>query len=107
MTWTLIALLAIGVLTILWSASRLAAEAARRASHTACERAGVQLLDQTVMLTKMTLRRDRHGRLRILRRYSFDYSRQGMDRARGTLALLGNELQWISEPEATRSDGSL
>ena len=107
MTLTLFALLAIGALTILWSASRLAAEAARRASHTACERAGVQLLDQTVMLTKMTLRRDSLGRLRILRRYSFDYSRQGVDRARGTLALMGNELQWISQPEATKSEGPL
>ncbi len=100
MTLTLIALLLIGALTLLWSASTVASEYARRAGRAACERAGVQLLDQTVMLTKMSLRRDSQGRLRILRRYSFDYSREGSDRARGTLALLGTELQWISQPEA-------
>jgi hypothetical protein len=100
MTSTLVALLAIGAFSLFWSASRLAAETARRAGRLACERAGVQLLDQTVMLSGVSLRRDRRGRLRVLRRYSFDYSREGSDRERGALALLGNELQWISEPGA-------
>jgi hypothetical protein len=104
MTTTLIALLAIGALSLLWSASRLAAETARHAGRQACERAGVQLLDQTVMLTRVSLRRDSRGRLRVLRAYSFDYSRHGSDRARGTLALLGTELQWISEPQSAGPD---
>lgn len=98
MTLTLIALLLIGAFALLWSASRLAAEIARNAGRLACQRAGVQLLDQTVMLSRVALRRDSHGRLRVLRHYSFDYSRTGSDRSRGTLALLGNELQWISDP---------
>ncbi len=100
MTGTLVALLLIGAFTLFWSASRLAAERARQAGRAACERAGVQLLDQTVMLNRLSLRRDGRGQLRVLRQYSFDYSRDGIDRARGTLALLGDELQWISQPEA-------
>ncbi len=104
MTLTLIALLLIGALTLLWSASSQAAEIARRAGRHACERAGVQLLDQTVMLVSIALRRDSRGRLRVLRRYSFDYSSEGSDRARGQLALLGSELQWISEPANHRSE---
>lgn len=99
MTLTLIALLLVAAVTLLWSASRGAAETARRLGRSACERAGVQLLDQTVVLAGIQLRRDRHGRLRILRRYRFDYSRDGSDRQHGSLALLGDELQWISEPE--------
>ncbi len=98
MTGTLVALLLIGAFSLFWSASRLAAERARQAGRLACERAGVQLLDQTVMLSRLSLRRDSHGRVRLLRQYSFDYSRDGIDRARGTLALLGDELQWISQP---------
>jgi len=105
MTLTLIALLGIGVLSLLWSASRIAADVARRAGRLACQRAGVQLLDETVSLSHISFRRDRNGRLRLLRRYSFDYSRHGSDRARGQLALLGTELQWISEPESAPSDG--
>jgi hypothetical protein len=51
-----------------------------------------------VMLTRLGLRRDGDGRLRVLRHYRFDYSLQGDDRQHGSLAMLGRELQWISTP---------
>lgn len=100
MTLTLIALILIAAITLGWSASRLAADTARRAGRHACERAGVQLLDQTVVLSRLGLRRDAQGRLRVLRQYNFDYSRNGSDRSRGTIGLLGSQLQWISDPRA-------
>lgn len=99
MNLTLIALIGIAIGTLFWSASRVAAEHARLAGRDACHRAGVQWLDQNVSLVKLALRRDGEGRLRVLRQYSFDYSVSGSDRQRGMLAMLGNELQWITEPE--------
>lgn len=100
MTWTLIALLVTAAAMLLWSASRAAAEVAGRHARDACKRAGVQLLDQTVALAGIGLQRDEHGRLRWLRRYSFDYSAQGHDRQRGSVALLGGQLLWVTEPQA-------
>jgi hypothetical protein len=53
-----------------------------------------------VALVKLALKRASDGRLRVQRTYRFEYSVQGDDRHAGSLALLGRELQWISEPGA-------
>jgi hypothetical protein len=98
MTGTLVVLLFIAAAVFAWSATRAAAEAARHHGRRVCERAGVQLLDQTVALHRIGLRRDGNGRLRLLSHYSFDYSPDGVNRHRGSMALLGSELQWISDP---------
>jgi hypothetical protein len=100
MTGTLLVMLLVAAVVFVWSASRAAADAARRHGHAVCQRAGVQLLDQTVALTRLGLRRDRQGRLRLLSQYSFDYSPDGVNRHRGSMALLGADLQWITDPAA-------
>lgn len=66
----------------------LALQAARRA----CDLAGVQFLDETVALRKMTLRRDTNMRTRIYREFSFEYSSVGDDRQAGRVYLLGNRI---------------
>ncbi len=98
MTGTLIALLIVAAAVLGWSATRSIADAARRHGQAACARAGVQWLDQNVALTRLSLRRDRGGRVRLLSQYSFDYSPDGISRCRGSMALLGSELQWITDP---------
>lgn len=99
----LLLLVGFGLLALLWSDSRAAAELAQRLGRDACHAAGVQWLDHTVMLTRLALRRARDGRLRVFRQYRFEYSEQGDDRRQGSLALLGRELHWISTP--TRATG--
>lgn len=98
MTATLIVLLLIAIAVPMWSATREAADAARRHGQLACQRAGVQWLDQSVALVRLGLRRNSRGQLRLLSTYSFDYSVDGLTRQRGTMALLGRELQWITDP---------
>ncbi|GIX35405.1 MAG: membrane protein [Lysobacteraceae bacterium] len=98
MTEILFLLLGIAALVLTWSASRGAAEAARAHALSACQRQDVQLLDQTVYLQGVALRRDERGRVRLLRRYRFAYSTDGIDRHQGEMALLGSTLLWISEP---------
>ena len=95
----LIVLIVLGTVALAWSEARAAAELASHYGREACARAGVQWLDQSVMLVKLALRRAPDGRLRVQRTYRFEYSLQGDDRRAGNLALLGRELQWISEPE--------
>ena len=94
----LLVLIAFGLLALLWSESRAAAELARHHGRDACAAAGVQWLDQSVMLTRLALRRAGDGRLGVWRQYRFEYSLQGDDRQQGSLALLGRELLWISTP---------
>lgn len=66
----------------------LALQAARRV----CEQAGVQLLDDTVVLRRMSLRRDADLRARVYREYAFEYSSVGDDRQAGRVYLSGNRL---------------
>jgi hypothetical protein len=99
-----IALAVFGLLALLWSSARAAAELAAFHGRRACGEAGVQWLDHTAILERISLRRDGEGRLRWLRRYRFEYSQRGEDRQRGTLALLGRELQWIRMPPSMGPD---
>lgn len=99
METSLILLLLFGLGLYAWMRARDAAEEARRLGAEACERAGVQLLDHSVALVKLGLKRNEAGRLGIVRQYRFDYSREGSDRASGGLALLGLKLLWITAPE--------
>ena len=66
----------------------LAIQSARRA----CEQAGVQFLDETVALKKMTLRRDANQRARVYREFAFEFSSVGDDRQTGRVYLLGNRV---------------
>ncbi|PJK10018.1 hypothetical protein CO608_04785 [Lysobacteraceae bacterium NML08-0793] len=86
------ALLAVGALMIWVNAARRAAEQAIEIGRQACQRAGVQWLDQSVHATGFRLRRGRDGRLGLERSYRFEYSRNGDDRHTGSMSLLAGEL---------------
>jgi len=60
-----------------------------------CEGAGLQLLDETVTLAALNLKRDTRGRLRLHRRYQFEVSETGADRLRGWIALTGLALEHV------------
>ena len=52
----------------------------------------LQLLDETVACTKLSVARNRKGHAQFLRTYEFDVSANGADRLRCHLMLLGNQL---------------
>lgn len=101
----LIIILAFGAGSVLWSDARRAAELARQLGLQACNRSGVQLLDQSVSLHRVGLRRAESGWVQLLREYRFEYSRDGTDRHRGGLALQGARLLWVSVPEPSSGEG--
>lgn len=72
-----------------------AKEAARRAAHDACARAGVYLLDDTVQRQRLWLCRDGSGRLRLCRRYGFEFTSDGAQRYAGSLQLTGHRAHTI------------
>lgn len=75
-----------------WYSGTLAKEAAVRAAQRTCAGHGQQLLDETVALQGLRPRRDRSGRLRLLRRYGFEFSGDGEVRHRGEVELLGQRV---------------
>lgn len=82
----------------LWQASLRAKERARRFATALCADAGVQLLDQTVSLQRLRIRRGDDGRLHWLRRYRFELSTNGSDRHHGSLDVTRDRLVAHSLP---------
>ena len=70
-------------------------ELALAAARHACNNAGVQLLDESVSVKRLSLSRDEAGRWRVWRQYQFEYSVQGYERERGHVIMLGNRLRGL------------
>jgi hypothetical protein len=91
--WELVALLALGGGILLWTDSLRARERAVRAGRSACERYGLQFLDDTVSFARMRLARNEDGELRIARTYTFEFSDTGNNRRQGAIVMLGGEVR--------------
>jgi hypothetical protein len=72
-----------------WRDSLGAREQARAASARACRQSAVQLLDDTVALERLWLRRDHDGRLKLERLYVFEFTDTGQHRQVGSVLLVG------------------
>ncbi|MAZ89201.1 MAG: hypothetical protein CL693_16350 [Cellvibrionaceae bacterium] len=57
-----------------------------------CERMDVQLLDDTIALTKLRLKKDRRGNIAVSRSYEFEFTSTGDRRYQGSLSLHGKKL---------------
>jgi Protein of unknown function (DUF3301) len=79
----------------LWYDSGRAREAAMDAARRACVAENVLLLDDTVALAVMRLRRRNDGRVALLRVYRFEFSDTGNNRLDGSIALLGHAVQTL------------
>lgn len=90
---TLLILIVLGFIVWFWTDSLRAREAAIQLSQLACRQHEVQLLDATVSLWRIGLKRDGEGRLRIHRCYRFDFSAEDQGRHQGHIQLLGRRLQ--------------
>jgi hypothetical protein len=91
--WEAAVIVVIGAGTLLWLDSLRARERALRAGRAACERYALQFLDDTVSFTRIRLKRDEEGRLRIARTYAFEFSDTGNNRRHGAIVMLGGELE--------------
>ncbi len=80
------------LLAWLWYSSARAREQAVLAARRGCERHGLQLLDETVLLERLRPRRGRDGRMRWRREYSFEFSGEGEVRRRGTIVVFGGHI---------------
>ena len=91
--WEAAALIAIIAGIAFWIDSLRARERALAAGRAACERNGLQLLDETVAGAGLRLARNDMGELRIRRVFVFEFSDTGDNRRRGSVVVLGAEVQ--------------
>lgn len=78
-----------------WMDSLKAREIALQAIAAACTGEGLQFLDETTVVHSLRLARDEAGRLRWHRIYHFEISDTGDNRRPGSLALIGQEIEWL------------
>jgi hypothetical protein len=93
----LLLLLALGGIVGLWLKLSVARERAIQEARRQCQQHGLQLLDETVGLRGVRLRRV-NGLRMIERCYGFEVSIDGDDREPGRLWMIGNALSGLSLP---------
>jgi hypothetical protein len=91
--WEAVAIVLIAAGIFFWLDSLRARERAVQAGRAACQRYDLQFLDDTVSFTRIRLRRDEEGQLKIARTYTFEFSDNGNNRRHGAIVMLGGELQ--------------
>ncbi len=67
-------------------------ELALKLARRHCEKLDIELLDENVALRGLSLQRDRLGRLRLAREYSFEFTVTGDQRLGGCITLFGRQL---------------
>ena len=91
--WEAAAILLIVGSVAFWIDSLRARERALSAGRAACERNGLQLLDETVAGAGLRLARNDLGQLKFRRVFVFEFSDNGNNRRRGSVVVLGAAVQ--------------
>jgi hypothetical protein len=86
---SLLFLMLLAIIVWFWQENLRYREFAVRQCKRICQEMNLQLLDQTVALTSLKLRRDQNKNIKILRKYNFEISMDGANRCRGYIILLG------------------
>lgn len=92
----IVILLVLGALVWLWFDSFTAREAGIEAVRRACAAEGLQLLDETIALRSLRLKRNEDGQMTLARVYCFEYSDTGDNRRRGSVYLLGHKVAMLN-----------
>ena len=89
---TLALLLLVFLVILLWYETFKIREFVLLKCRQTCQESGLQLLDQTIALATLSLKRTPDGLVNIYRCYGFEYSTNGTDRLRGYVDLLGRKI---------------
>jgi len=95
MSTALILLAIVTLILLFWFETLRMREYVIRRCKSTCEAAGLQLLDQSVALNSISMKRDRNGRWRVHRSYQFHVSENGTDRYPGSIILTGNRIEAV------------
>jgi hypothetical protein len=90
----LLLLVVLAALIWFWQNTLYLRELALRAAQDVCLHQQLQLLDATVILQRIVLRRSA-GRLLLQRTFQFSYSSDGDDRNTGFVIIAGNHVEQV------------
>ncbi len=88
----LMAVLLLGAIVWFWFDSLKARESGLAAARRACQREGLQFLDETVVGHGFKFARDDKGHLVLRRGFDFEYSLSGDDRYLGAVIIEGRDI---------------
>ncbi len=89
----LILLFCVVLVCLYWLNAQRVKELVLAAAKKHCESMGVQLLDDSVVLRRLWLRRDSLGNMRLWRSFHFEFSSTGDERYKGSVDVLGKRIQ--------------
>lgn len=94
-----------GFLVWYWWKAKAIKDFVLDAAKTHCKKMDVMLLDDAVYLRGLWFKRDRYGRVRVWRRFLFDFTSTGEERYLGRIIMLGQSIEHIElEPHRFESD---
>lgn len=103
MLFETLSLVALCLLAWFWLESVKVREIGIAAARRACDRDGLQLLDDTVAFSSLRLARNDCGQVTLRRVYDFEFSGSGDDRQRGSVVLLGREVVLVDVGASKRT----
>lgn len=80
------------IIGCVWYDSMKARERVIRHCHRLCKEAGVQLLDQTIAMVSLSLKRVKHRGLVLQRIYQFEVSEDGANRLSGFVIFAAGQI---------------
>jgi hypothetical protein len=85
----------IALMLVFWWKTQGVKQMAFRLVRRRCDELGIQLLDQSIVLRGISLKRGPTGRVELLRRFAFEFSSTGNERYHGEVHMLGRRAEHI------------
>lgn len=93
-----ILLFILGFAAWFWFDTQRSQEMAKAICQQVCGKYKLQFLDDTVVLTRLRLRRNSRGSLTVQRTYQFEFYEGGNQRQQGTVIMRGIALEMLEMP---------
>lgn len=95
---SLIILILLSIATWFWFDTLQCQEIAKAICKQQCKQLELQLLDDTIALVRVRLKRNNYGRLKVQRTYLFEFFDGGNKRQQGTIIMRGTTLEILEMP---------
>jgi hypothetical protein len=95
---SIILLVILGMIAWFWSDTLHTLERAKAICKQVCGQLHLQLLDDTIALVRVRLKRNSRGRLKVQRTYQFEFSDGDNNRQRGIVIMRGIALEMLEMP---------
>ncbi|OQY52830.1 MAG: DUF3301 domain-containing protein [Candidatus Parabeggiatoa sp. nov. 2] len=98
---SVILLVLLGIVAWFWFDTLRSQEIAKAICKQVCKQLHLQLLDDTITLVRVRLRRNNRGRFRVQRTYQFEFSDGSNNRQQGMMIMRGTALEILELPGYT------